>query len=135
MTPLDGPEPYEWAVVYFARVRGLPEIKIGCTSQLRVRLYETRRKGINQAAYPLVIVKGGQQLEARFHAMFEPYHIGHEWFEPHPVILEAIIALHAGEFDWSRLPARGWCITKPFQTVASLSHWGPLPRFEQAKAA
>lgn len=135
MNPVDGPAPYVSGVVYFARVRGVPEIKIGHTSQLRCRLYETRRNGITQSAYAALLVWGGYQLERRFHAAFEPHHIGREWFEPHPDILETIIAIHAGEFDWSSLPDPGWCVTKPFQTQASLDHWGPLPRFAPALEA
>lgn len=132
MTAVEGPVPYPYGFVYFFGVRGLPEIKIGNSAQIKCRLYETRRKGITQSAYPILLVRGGSRLEARFHAAFEPHHLGHEWFAPAPEILEAIEAIKAGVFDWSRLPDTGWCVTRRFQTKASLAHWGPLPRFAAA---
>lgn len=125
MTPIDGPTHDRMHCVYFARVGDLPEIKIGCSSNIRWRLQELSRNGIRRAAFPLALVRGGTQLELRFHAQFEPHHIGNEWFAPAPEILEAIVALHAGVFDFDSLPKRGWCITKPFRTRASLAHWGP----------
>jgi hypothetical protein len=123
--PVETPTPNLAGFTYFARMRGLPEIKIGQSWSPKHRLIHIRRNGISKQAYPLCVIKGGG-WERRFHAAFEPYHIGNEWFEPHAVILETIIAIHAGEFDWSSLPHYGWCVTKPFQTKASLAHWGPL---------
>lgn len=123
MNPVASPFP-EGGVVYFAQCsRGGP-IKIGFTTMRWAgRLAEIRRDGVR--AYPLALVLGTSSLELKFHAAFERHHLGGEWFEPVPELLEAIASLHGGTFDYSALP-EGWCVTKPYQTKASLAHWGPL---------
>ena len=127
MKILTGPNTLAQGYTYFARASGDGPIKIGSTLLgFRHRQGELRWQGEKPA--PILIVTG-QNLELRFHAAFEPHHLGHEWFQPAPELLLAISNLHNGTFDWSTLPEHGWCVTKPFQVKASLAHWGPLPRF------
>lgn len=116
---------------YFAVCPVDGAIKIGVTGYpVWARMFEIRRCGVRAQA--LFGLTGGNQTEAALHAHFEPIHLGGEWFAPTAELTAAIAEIQAGSFDWSAIPQRGWCITKPYQTKASLAHWGPLPSYRQA---
>ena len=127
MTPPIAREPsckHVWGRVYFARVNQDGPVKIGFTTmRWRGRLNEIRTPvGKPQ---PLLLIECGPSLELQLHALLEPHHIGREWFEPAPAIRVAD-EISGGTFDWDALPA-GWCVTKSYQTKASIAHWGALP--------
>lgn len=126
-----------WGIgyTYFGRREKDGAIKIGRTwsPRINVRMY-TLQIELKYPVEPLCMLIG-EHHEIKFHAMFEPHHIGNEWFEPHQDILDAVDQINAETFDLSTLPAQGWCVTKPYQTKASLAHWGPLPRFAERRAA
>lgn len=114
---------------YFAQAKDGDPIKIGKSQDPRVRMFDLRRNG-ELIERLICTVKGSNfdRLEYRFHAYFEPYHMGNEWFHPVPQILDVVDEINSGTFDFGRLPERGWCITKPYQTKASIAHWGELRR-------
>ncbi len=120
-SPIHGPS---FGIIYFARHSLDGPIKIGYSWMWAGRLRELR-DGRGGWAKPILLIRGGGRLELMFHAQFEPHHIGKEWFAPHPEIIRTIKKIRAGRFDYNSLPS-GWCVTRPFQTKASLSHWGPL---------
>lgn len=90
--------------VYFLRPIGMPgPVKIGASVEPEARMATYQR----WSPFPLeivVAVKGGRELEARFHALFSRLHSHHEWFKGHPEIDAVIDALKAGTFDLSGLP-------------------------------
>lgn len=122
---------YPHGHVYFVQVGNEGPVKIGFTAAMwSGRISEIRTSRGKPS--PLLLVRSNSGLELKLHAMLEPYHLGGEWFTPEPV-LEIIDALKVGAFDWSALPD-GWCVTKRYQTKASLRHWGELPQYGRIAA-
>ncbi len=113
--------------VYFARrADGIGPIKVGASDSARSRV-ECLGKRMRVPLVLLTSCRGGNWKELQFHALYEPYHIGGEWFEPLPAILEAVEQVATGVFDWDRCPEQGWAVTKPFQCKASISFHGRIP--------
>lgn len=122
---VDGPRSKAPGLTYIARRQSTGTYKIGTTWRWQNRAFDFRCIGIRDLE--LIALTRGADVELRLHAYFEPHHIGHEWFTAD--IAPEVEKIRLGTFDWDALPSRGWCVTKPFQTKASLTHWGPLPRF------
>lgn len=122
--------------VYFIRRPSNGQIKIGASFNVQGRMYDLRVKCREQLELLAVYDRGNcpHRNEARFHAKFEPQHVGGEWFEPTDAMLAIIDEVARGVFLSDALPDRGWCVTKSFQTKASIRHWGVLPRAERLSA-
>ena len=120
--------------VYFVRCRETGDVKVGRSANPLWRLKNIRRDGKPCDLEVLVIYWGGSGDEIKMHAYLEPDHIGSEWFSPTKRVLGTALLIANDLFDWDLLPVEGWEITKPFQTKASLAHWGPL-RAEPKDAA
>ncbi|GLI99155.1 hypothetical protein [Sphingobium sp. BS19] len=124
--------------VYFLRRKdGNGPIKIGTSwrgGEARA-IDITRRNGVEIACIAeWRTPRCANSYEARFHAHFEPHHLGHEWFDPVPELLAIIDHVNAGTFRDDMIIQRGWCVTKAYQTKASIAHWGDLAR-KSARAA
>lgn len=90
--------------VYFIKPVGFNgPIKIGCSFAPG-----NRREQLQQwCPFPLEIVAeidGDINLERRFHAHFESFHKGHEWFEATADLLVIIADISAGSFNPDILP-------------------------------
>jgi len=131
----DGPPGCLWGFAYFARCKDSGSIKVGATDNWHWRIKNLRYGKHGRDVEPLLFVRGGFGTERRLHAYFEPYHIGREWFRPSNTVLGSIELIRIGQFDWNELPEDGWAVTKPFQTKASIAHWGPLPQYDSVRAA
>lgn len=97
--------------VYFVRPIGMSgPIKIGHACDLRNRFSMLEAS----SPFPLEVVakvRGGRNLEGRFHALFLEHHSHREWFHHCPAIDKAIDEINAGIFDFEALPA-------PFLSIA-----------------
>lgn len=122
--------------VYFIRRPSDGQIKIGASCNVRGRLYDLSVQAGEKLELLAVYDRGvcHYVTEGRFHAAFEPQHVGSEWFKPTDRLLMAISEIARGTFADDDLPKRGWCVTKSFQTKASIRHWGVLPRAERLSA-
>jgi transcriptional regulator with XRE-family HTH domain len=76
--------------VYFVEDRDTLLIKIGFTSQLKVRLSQIREKHPN--ARTIATVDGGRREERAIHRLFSRYRHEGEWFRPSPLIFEYLAA-------------------------------------------
>ncbi|GLV28168.1 hypothetical protein TomTYG75_06920 [Sphingobium sp. TomTYG75] len=90
--------------VYFIKPIGMDgPIKIGCS-----RSPDGRCEALaNWSPFALEVVaeiKGGFDLERRFHAAFAATHERREWFASSPELSAAIVAINAGTFNISTLP-------------------------------
>lgn len=131
---VSGPEHMASGYTYIIRRHSNGYFKIGSTYNWAGRALGLRMSGVKDFDL-IALIPGAYGVEAILHAHFEPHHVGGEWFRPDVRVVDAIRKIAASEFDWSQAPASGWCITKPFQTKASLAHWGPLPRYAELRGA
>lgn len=92
--------------VYFIKPKGMDgPIKIGCSKSPECRLSALD----TWSPFPLEIIAeyaGDKAIEGRFHALFQDTHERREWFAASPAIAAAVVAINAGTFDPSILPAK-----------------------------
>lgn len=93
-------------MIYFIAAPSVGKIKIGRAGAPWDRLGKLRPFSPVKLVL-LASVKGPASLEGRFHTYFLPYHSHHEWFHDAPPLKEAIAQILAGEFDFTKLPAKG----------------------------
>lgn len=107
--------------VYFLRPVGAEgPVKIGCS----VAPYDRLTSYQKFAPVPLemvALIKGGLDLERRFHAAFADHHSHHEWFLEAPAITAAIQAVNAGAFDPDALPPGRTVIKRAYCTPEGLA--------------
>lgn len=123
-----GPRAVASGLTYIIQRRGDLHYKIGSTFNWTGRALTLRMAG-HKDFDTIALIPGAYGVESILHAHFEPHHVGGEWFRPDGRVVDDIHRIISGTFDWSLAPETGWCITKPFQTRASIAHWGPLPRY------
>lgn len=92
------------AMVYFARdsVSGL--VKVGATLGLKQRLRALSAPRTGRTVTLLAATPGLRPLETQFLRHLWPHHVGGEWFEPAPLVLETAAQVAAGTFDFDALP-------------------------------
>lgn len=116
--------------VYFLRRKdGTGPIKIGASWRgglARARDISCKLKADIHCIAEWAAPTSANSFEARFHAHFEPHHLGNEWFEPVPELLTIVAAINDGTFRDDVIIPHGWCVTKHYQTKASIAHWGHL---------
>ena len=74
-------------LVYF--IKFSDRVKVGTTSNLHQRLESLPYDEV------LAVIPGGRQVEAVWHARFEPYHVTGEWFRADPFVMREIAKLSA----------------------------------------
>ena len=126
---VDSPAGHGHGYTYFAICIGKPLVKIGQASVL-YRAYDVKPTFGDQSL--LLLAMKGCSFERKFHAFLEPLHDSNEWFRLERRITSVIRDLQSNTFDFSKLPNNGWCITKAYQTKASVAHWGPLAQYRIA---
>lgn len=104
-------QPGDCFVYFLRRADGEGPVKIGCSQEPMTRLSTM----MGWSPYPLALlatVRGDEDLERQFHAMFSAQRSHGEWFFPSPELDVALVQLRAGTFDFSTLP-KGKRLTMP----------------------